>query len=810
MSKRIIALFLSLCLILSAAPAATGAATGQQVTAGAVTVTAGNTASVTLRAENFDSIAALDVYVFYDPAVFTVSSTYNGSMLSGAQTSVNTGESGKITLSAMSLNGISGSGNLITIYFNTSATAEPGTYPITVAIGRAYNSSLQPVTVGGVSGSVTLNKPVETQPFTIHSYTDKSTLRKGDVLSCRIANGGWNSFVSGEFTVEYDHEIFALDSVDLDPSLLGEGAVYSVNPSISGQVRIAYANSEPVDNFYLFTVKLKVIADADTTTSIKTRASNMYRPDLSAYLPGSYTSTVTIQKMPAVTDYPNVFFQTEELEVGTQSKSLFCLEAGAGIAAADFTLTYDPTILRCVSVVMAEGVTEQGGMLVINDNYAEGAIRFSYVNMSAYDAEDLPLVEITWEPLRSPQSHYEIVPQAVGVVDEDQNLITLEYVVDSGCIFAPYVTPPTCTEDGFTSHTCSACGKTYEDSPVGALGHEYEATVTEPTCVENGYTTYTCICGDSYVSDIVTAQGHSYESVVTPPTCENEGFTTYTCHCGDTYVDDKVPALGHTYKSVTTDATCTVDGSIVYTCHCGDTYTEVIPAAGHKHTASVTPPTCESEGFTTYTCHCGDSYVDDHITALGHTQGEAIAENETAATCTKDGGYDTVVYCSVCQKELSRTTTVIPATGHHYVDGMCGCGAVIVVIGNGISYTVSSQTITVTCHMPCSVGYWDETTAQYIAIPATANADGSYSFTAPDSALKILIVIKGDTNDDGRISAPDVARLNAHLLGKFTMTAEELFTADVNGDGNVDEADMLYLSDAILGIGSAFLDWTTA
>jgi len=473
MSKRFFALFLSLCLILSAAPITVGAATGQQVTADAVTVTAGNSASVTLRAENFENIAALDVYIYYDPAVLSVSSTYNGSMFSGAQASVNTAVSGEIKLSLMALNGITGSGNLITVYFSTSADAAPGTYPITVAIGRAYDSNLQPATVSGVSGSVTVSKPVETQTFRIYNYLDKSTLQKGDILSCRIANYNSYTFVSGEFILEYDHDVFTLDSVVLDSKLLGEGAVYSVNSSVLGQVRIAYANSDPVNSFYLFTVKLEVIADADATTAIQVRSSNVYRPDLSAYLPNSVSNTLTLKKSPEVVDHPNAFFQTEELEVGRQNKSCFCLEAGAGIAAADFTITYDPAILRCVSVTMAEGVANIGGMLVINDNYADGTIRFSYVNMSAYDTADLPLVEIIWEPLQSPQSHYEIVPSAVGVVDEGQNPIVLEYVTDSGCIFVPSVTPPTCTEEGFTTHTCSACGETYTDTPVDALGHEW-------------------------------------------------------------------------------------------------------------------------------------------------------------------------------------------------------------------------------------------------------------------------------------------------------------------------------------------------
>ena len=41
--------------------------------------------------------------------------------------------------------------------------------------------------------------------------------------------------------------------------------------------------------------------------------------------------------------------------------------------------------------------------------------------------------------------------------------------------------------------------------------HDYKAVVTAPTCTEDGYTTYTCSgCGDSYVADKVTASGHSF------------------------------------------------------------------------------------------------------------------------------------------------------------------------------------------------------------------------------------------------------------------------------------------------------------
>ncbi len=41
--------------------------------------------------------------------------------------------------------------------------------------------------------------------------------------------------------------------------------------------------------------------------------------------------------------------------------------------------------------------------------------------------------------------------------------------------------------------------------------HSYSTVVTAPTCTEDGYTTYTCtLCGDSYIGDETPATGHNY------------------------------------------------------------------------------------------------------------------------------------------------------------------------------------------------------------------------------------------------------------------------------------------------------------
>lgn len=49
----------------------------------------------------------------------------------------------------------------------------------------------------------------------------------------------------------------------------------------------------------------------------------------------------------------------------------------------------------------------------------------------------------------------------------------------------------------------------------------------------------------------------------------------------------------------------------------------------------------------------------------GHTPGEAKEENRVEATCGTDGSYDKVIYCTVCNAEISREKVTIPATGNH-------------------------------------------------------------------------------------------------------------------------------------------------
>ena len=101
------------------------------------------------------------------------------------------------------------------------------------------------------------------------------------------------------------------------------------------------------------------------------------------------------------------------------------------------------------------------------------------------------------------------------------------------------VTAPLCTVKGYTSYSCSKCGKSYRTAYTAPLGHDFcedldgsdnSCVLTAPTCTQPGKIVRTCRrdgCSETK-EDIVPAKGHTpkdgTEQVFT-------GYKTYECAC---------------------------------------------------------------------------------------------------------------------------------------------------------------------------------------------------------------------------------------------------------------------------------------
>ena len=251
----------------------------------------------------------------------------------------------------------------------------------------------------------------------------------------------------------------------------------------------------------------------------------------------------------------------------------------------------------------------------------------------------------------------------------------------------------TCEADGSYDEVtyCTVCGKELSRTKktIAAAGHKAGTAVREneksATCEADGSydeVTYCTVCGKelSRTKKTIAATGHKAGTAVREnekaATCTADGSydeVTYCTVCKKELSRKTitVPAKGHSWNTPT--YTWSSDYSTVTatrTCKNDSSHKETETA--NTTSAVTTQPTCTAKGKTTYTATFTNSAFAkqtktvENVNALGHTPGSPVKENEKAATCTTDGSYDEVTYCTVCKKELTRETKTVPATGHDW------------------------------------------------------------------------------------------------------------------------------------------------
>ncbi len=186
----------------------------------------------------------------------------------------------------------------------------------------------------------------------------------------------------------------------------------------------------------------------------------------------------------------------------------------------------------------------------------------------------------------------------------------------------------TTEEKGQMERICQSC-KAEEQKEIEKLvhTHSYTVEVVAPTCTEKGYTIHTCACGDSYRDSEVAAKGHSFGpwQVKKEATEQEEGLMERTCRHCDTGEQKIIEKLVHThsYREEVVAPTCTEKGYTLHICACGNQYTDQeVTAKGHSYETQVVAPTCTTQGYTLHVCACGDRYTDQAKPSTGHKWGD--------------------------------------------------------------------------------------------------------------------------------------------------------------------------------------------
>ncbi len=212
-------------------------------------------------------------------------------------------------------------------------------------------------------------------------------------------------------------------------------------------------------------------------------------------------------------------------------------------------------------------------------------------------------------------------------------------------------------------------------------------TLVQPTCTETGKAEHTCECGETE-QQTVSALGHTeVVDEAVSPTCTETGLTAGK-HCS---VCDKVfeaqqtvDATGHSFGEwhETIAPTETQKGEKRRDCkNCDEYETAPISAVDPDTDCNHIPGEVEQEDYeepdclydggydeVVYCTVCDEELERTHVVleASGyHVPGEAVEEEYEEPDCYNDGGYDEVIYCTVCDEELERTHVVLEASGYH-------------------------------------------------------------------------------------------------------------------------------------------------
>lgn len=115
-------------------------------------------------------------------------------------------------------------------------------------------------------------------------------------------------------------------------------------------------------------------------------------------------------------------------------------------------------------------------------------------------------------------------------------------------------------------------------------------------------------------------------------------------------------------------------------------------------------PTCTNTGLRHKVCSvCGVNYNYETIATVStaHVRGEEVKENVVDPTCTQNGSYDVVVYCTECNKELSRNTCAILIVDHdldkNNICTICGKSS-----SDGLSFTLRGDIYELTSIGTCT------------------------------------------------------------------------------------------------------------
>lgn len=231
------------------------------------------------------------------------------------------------------------------------------------------------------------------------------------------------------------------------------------------------------------------------------------------------------------------------------------IKLGSGSAVGSFTIADIPDSVTKVIINIA-GRQTKTTQLKVNSTTYDINTKSDNDQYTAVEIDTSSVKELDVTTVKISSGDYRAYMDSIVFVVESSgsSSTTTTYYTTSTCAHedTENVTAQsaTCTADGYTAGVyCNDC-ETYISGHevIKSEGHDYESVVTPPTATEQGFTTHTCsVCSDSYVDNYLPALGEDFTvsfivptgvASVSPVTGNNAGVTLPTAEApvGYTFV----------------------------------------------------------------------------------------------------------------------------------------------------------------------------------------------------------------------------------------------------------------------------------
>ena len=666
--------------------------TDTQVTATtSASVKQGNTGYCYVYIDSLESLSTLSVTVHYDADKVKVQSGDVYNSVSSLLNDKSVSDGGVQFSYIFDGKGKAEKTQLFYFRYTVLSDAEVGDTYFDIVVNEAYDSSLQPINVSGSRCAFKVVETVTTKTCSIYSSSSIGTLVGQEFeISYRLST---YQIASGSFSINYDPELFEV--VGVSNGAFCDNKIVDVNTKLAGSVYVSFIGTEYKSNTNLITVKFKTLKNVAEKSTIKMTVTEFYDLALNPISCSGYTTTANIAFDETYTeDAPSMTLQTAYNAQADKVTLTVKLDRDSMLGAGDFVLKFNTNYLTYNSAEKGFSPT----FFNINDkNVSDGILKFSIISLSNITDEQIVLT-VTFDVKHACEDKlvdFEI--SGSGLTDALTNTIVLNFVDASVTIPLKHIAAtattenrvePTCTADGRYDSVvyCSVCDTelSRETKTVDKLGHDHSTEWTvdvEPTCTTTGSKSHYCSrCDNQADVTLIPANGHSFGDwyVTNEPTESIQGEKRRDCSNCSAYETSAIAVLEHDHsrwETIILEAkapTCTLSGLTQGSkcSKCGEILIpqNTIAANGHFYGDwyTTTAPTCVLTGVDEHECSVCHRKETKTTNALGHTASEAVEEKRVEPTCTANGSYDSVVYCSVCNAELSRENKVIDKLGHNH------------------------------------------------------------------------------------------------------------------------------------------------